>query len=148
MTPPLTLPHHLRMSIQFSSTPIVAISTKLYFSPSQTLAYVSDLTSLIASTTKPPLTIFVPDFLTIWKCTTSYPTSTSQIHYGAQDGHWEDRGPWTGEISMSGIRDIGGEVVELGHAERKKWFGETDEVLSKKCVAAVRNLRRWKISSK
>ena len=128
--------------------PILAISLKLYFSPNHTLRYLESLTSLTnhpttsshsSSSDLPIHFIFIPDFLTLTNCTTSYPTSTSGIRYGAQDGHWEDQGPWTGEVSMKSLREVGCEYVELGHAERRKHFGETDEIVVKKCCAAIRN---------
>lgn len=40
---------------------------------------------------------------------------------------------------MRSLREVGATVVELGHAERKAHFGETSQVVTKKCAAAVRN---------
>ena len=40
---------------------------------------------------------------------------------------------------MKSLREVGCQVVELNHAERRKYFGETDDTLSLKCAAAVRN---------
>ncbi|CAD6564193.1 MAG: hypothetical protein TREMPRED_004468 [Tremellales sp. Tagirdzhanova-0007] len=131
-----------------SQKPILAISLKLYFSPNQTLRYLETLASLttrsttssrLSSSDLPLRFIFIPDFLTLSNCSTSFTTPTSGIHYAAQDGHWEDQGPWTGEVSMRSLREVGCEYVELGHAERRKHFGETDEIVVKKCCAAIRN---------
>jgi len=123
-------------------SPILAISLKLYFTPSRTLAYLTELVSLTTSTTTPsnsPQLFYIPDFLPLSQCISTQPPPTSHIHYGAQDGHWEDSGPWTGEVSMSSLREIGCELVELGHAERRRYFNETDEVVGLKCSAAIRN---------
>ena len=123
--------------------PILAISLKLYFSHTGTLRYLEQLASLTTTTTNlssPPIQIiFIPDFLALAPCVTAFHTSSTRIHYGAQDGHWEDQGAWTGEVSMRNLREVGCAVVELGHAERRKHFGETDEVVGRKCRAAVRN---------
>lgn len=116
------------------STPIIAISLKMYFSPSRTLSYLDSLSDIVNDTIQ---FIFVPDFLTLSSCAKDHPGSN--ILYGAQDGHWEDEGAWTGEVSMKSLKEIGCSVVELGHAERKAHFGETSEVITKKCAAAVRN---------
>ncbi len=54
----------------------------------------------------------------------------------AQNGHFEPKGAFTGEVSMAQIRDAGCSGVILGHSERRQQFGETDEVLAKKVAAA------------
>lgn len=56
---------------------------------------------------------------------------------GAQNGHWEAAGAWTGELSMSMIKDAGAELVTLGHSERREHFGETDETVNLKVHAAL-----------
>lgn len=58
---------------------------------------------------------------------------------GAQNAHWAEQGPWTGEISMRMVRDAGGRLVEIGHSERREHFGETDETVALKVEAAVRH---------
>jgi triosephosphate isomerase len=54
----------------------------------------------------------------------------------AQNAHFEPKGAFTGEISMAQARDAGCAGVILGHSERRQFFGETDEALAKKVVAA------------
>lgn len=63
----------------------------------------------------------------------------SPVALGAQDLHWVDRGPFTGEVSGADLRDAGCEFVEVGHAERRALFGETDDIVGLKLAAAVRN---------
>jgi triosephosphate isomerase len=58
---------------------------------------------------------------------------------GAQDLHWEDRGAFTGAISGADLRSMGCSFVEIGHAERRSLFGDTDEIVRLKVTAAVRN---------
>ncbi len=55
---------------------------------------------------------------------------------GAQDLFWEDKGAFTGEISGTQLRDAGVEYVIIGHSERRKNLGETDEMVAKKIFAA------------
>ena len=61
-----------------------------------------------------------------------------RVKVGAQNAHWEPAGAWTGEISMEMVADAGAELVELGHSERREFFGETDETVNRKVAAAVR----------
>lgn len=58
---------------------------------------------------------------------------------GAQNMHWAENGPWTGEISPSMLTDCGLDLVELGHSERREFFGETDETVGLKVAAALKH---------
>ncbi|MGE3539516.1 MAG: triose-phosphate isomerase [Candidatus Tectimicrobiota bacterium] len=55
----------------------------------------------------------------------------------AQDVFWEPAGAYTGEISTTMLRDVGCTYVIIGHSERRQYFGETDETVSKKVHAAL-----------
>lgn len=63
----------------------------------------------------------------------------TSVQVGAQNMHWEDAGAWTGEISPLMLQDCGLDLVELGHSERREFFGETDETVGLKTEAAVRH---------
>lgn len=56
---------------------------------------------------------------------------------GAQDTFWEEKGPYTGEVSPAMLKDIGARYVILGHSERRNVIGETDAQISKKAVVAI-----------
>lgn len=58
------------------------------------------------------------------------------ILVGAQDMHWEPSGAFTGEVSAPELAEHGVRLVEIGHAERRALFGETDATASKKVAAA------------
>lgn len=60
------------------------------------------------------------------------------IRIGAQNVHWAEGGAHTGEISAPQLRDCGASFVLLGHVERRRDFGETDEVLNLKARACRR----------
>ncbi|MBO0679951.1 triose-phosphate isomerase [Mycolicibacterium sp. S2-37] len=60
----------------------------------------------------------------------------SPVLLGAQNAHWEDEGPWTGEVSVLQVKDAGAQLVEIGHSERREHFGETVATTRLK-VAAV-----------
>ena len=63
----------------------------------------------------------------------------TSVKVGAQNMHWADAGAWTGEISPLMLKDCNLDLVELGHSERREFFGETDETVGLKVEAAVRH---------
>jgi triosephosphate isomerase len=60
------------------------------------------------------------------------------VLFGAQDTHWEERGPFTGEVSPLVLRELGCTFIEIGHAERRAIFGETDELVRRKTNAVLK----------
>ncbi len=61
----------------------------------------------------------------------------SDLGLGAQDMYWEEKGAFTGEVSPAMVRELCQYVI-LGHSERRASFGETDETVNKKVLAAAR----------
>lgn len=59
----------------------------------------------------------------------------SPVRLGAQNCSWAD-GPWTGEVSPSLLRELGVALVEIGHAERRRHFGEDNVMIARKVRAA------------
>jgi triosephosphate isomerase len=66
-----------------------------------------------------------------------YLTQLKGIALGAQNIFYEDKGAFTGEISAQMLKGSGVEYVIIGHSERRKYFGETDEVINKKIKKAL-----------
>jgi triosephosphate isomerase (TIM) len=62
----------------------------------------------------------------------------SSIQTGAQNLYFEEKGAYTGEISPLMLVDLC-EYVIIGHSERRQYFHETGEVISKKVSAAIKN---------
>jgi triosephosphate isomerase len=61
----------------------------------------------------------------------------SSIILSAQDLFWEEQGAYTGETSAPMLRACGVEMVIIGHSERRKYFGETDDTVAKKNSSAL-----------
>lgn len=59
----------------------------------------------------------------------------SPLLLGAQNCGWAD-GPWTGEVSPSQLAELGVAIVEIGHAERRRHFGEDSTMIARKVRAA------------
>ena len=58
-----------------------------------------------------------------------------EFKLAAQNCHEEEKGAFTGEISVAMLQDAGCDYVILGHSERRQLFGETDEAIRKKLAA-------------
>lgn len=59
------------------------------------------------------------------------------VKLGAQDCFYEEKGPFTGEVSVDMLKEFGCQYVIVGHSERRKWQGETDEMINKKVKATL-----------
>lgn len=87
---------------------------------------------------KPESTIFlVPPFTAL--SIVARELQGSNVKIGAQNMHWEEKGAFTGEISPLMIKDCGATLVEIGHSERRAFFGETDKTVNAKVLSALRN---------
>lgn len=62
----------------------------------------------------------------------------SNIALGAQNVHWAQKGAYTGEISADMLKGVGVSHVIIGHSERRQYFGETDETVNLRTLAAVK----------
>jgi triosephosphate isomerase len=56
----------------------------------------------------------------------------SNVKLAAQDVHWENQGAFTGKVSADMLKEIGVDMVIIGHSEQRSYFGETDETVNKK----------------
>lgn len=62
----------------------------------------------------------------------------TRVKLGAQNVFWENQGAYTGEISPQILKNLGVEYVIIGHSERRQYLGETDEMINKKVLAALK----------
>ncbi|GAB4113105.1 MAG: triose-phosphate isomerase [Candidatus Caldatribacteriota bacterium] len=81
--------------------------------------------------------VVCPPFTSLW--VVKGVINSSNLHLGAQDMYWEERGAFTGEISPLMLKDVGCEYVILGHSERREYFKESSEEVAKKVKAAFKN---------
>ena len=80
-----------------------------------------------------------PSFTTLeWAAEKVQGTKVSaKVYVGAQNIYFEEKGAFTGEVSAEQVADCGAKFVIIGHSERRRLFGETNEVVKKKIELAV-----------
>jgi triosephosphate isomerase len=120
---------------------MLGVSLKMYFDRHQTSDWCENIAELARRSkmlVDGTATLFVlPDFTMLERAIAIFADSPVQV--GAQDLFWDDRGAFTGEVSGADLAALGCEYVEIGHAERRRLFAETDETIALKVAAAVRN---------
>ncbi|KAK5714788.1 hypothetical protein LTR17_017035 [Elasticomyces elasticus] len=103
----------------------------MYFDLPTTLQYISAVAQLAPAAEAANIDLFViPDFVTLLP--SAEKLKDTGVMLGAQDSYSEDKGAFTGE--QAGVK-----VVEIGHAERRRLFNETDADVARKAAAVVRN---------
>jgi triosephosphate isomerase (TIM) len=81
--------------------------------------------------------ILAPSFTSLYSVNNAL--SGSKIGLASQNIYFEKNGAYTGEISPDMIKDAGCKYAIVGHSERRQLFGETDELINKKILAALEN---------
>jgi triosephosphate isomerase (TIM) len=64
-------------------------------------------------------------------------TAQSAIELGAQDVSSHESGAYTGEVSAAMLKEFGARYAIVGHSERRRYHGETDQAVSLKAKAAL-----------
>jgi triosephosphate isomerase (TIM) len=119
---------------------LVGVSLKMYFSHARTIEWcraVAEIARTHPAITRGEAELFViPGYLSV---AAARDLLGEDVAVGAQDLSTEDAGAFTGEVSGPTIAELGCSVVEVGHAERRRLFGETDDIVRAKTAAALRN---------
>ena len=113
-------------------------NTKMYKTIAQTVDFLTALDRLTAHLDREELTLFViPSFTALEPARRCVPPE--RILLGAQNMGWADEGQFTGEISPLMLKEVGVQVVEIGHSERRHVLGETDWMENQKVLCALRH---------
>ncbi len=78
--------------------------------------------------------VIIPSFTTLAQIADQLPT---ELALGAQNCYHQDSGAFTGEISISMLKELGVRYLLVGHSERRTLFGETDELINQKLQAVI-----------
>ena len=81
--------------------------------------------------------VVCPPFVDLKPAKTVFEFDRVPVGVGAQNVYWEEKGAFTGEISVPMLKEIGCEWCIIGHSERRGYFGETNEDVNKKAKALI-----------
>ncbi|WP_144715808.1 triose-phosphate isomerase family protein [Curtobacterium pusillum] len=122
---------------------VIGVSLKMYFSHARTLEWAA---AVAATAREHPavqsgaVELFViPTFPSLVPVHRILAEADAPVLLGAQDLAWADEGAFTGEVSGHELAEIGVDLVEIAHAERRSLFHETDDEIAGKVHAAFRN---------
>lgn len=115
----------------------IGTSWKMNKNLEEAKVWIDTVTSVLQTQNCNSQVFVIPPFPYIEKV--SQVAQTVDVLVGAQNMCWEEAGAFTGEISPLMLKDCGADLVEIGHSERRQFFGETDEKVNKKVLAALKH---------
>ena len=113
---------------------VIAGNWKMNMTPSQTKAFITELAPMVAGLDKCDIVLCVPAI--------DIPAAVeaakgTNINIGAENVHFKESGAYTGELSANMLVEAGVKYVVIGHSERRQYFGETDQTVNLRTLAAV-----------
>jgi len=107
-----------------SRTPVLAANWKMFKTNRDALAYVRELSSLCKPVSGAEIVV-APPFTSL--ATVVEAARNTNVGIAVQNIHFEKQGAFTGEVSAEMAKDAGAEYAIIGHSERRRMFGDTDE---------------------
>jgi triosephosphate isomerase len=115
-------------------TPFIAGNWKMHKTVEETVLHVRTLKPRVKDVTNVDVVV-APPFLAVHAA--AEVARGSNIAVAAQDVYWEPSGAFTGEVSAPMVREAGAKYVIIGHSERRTLFGETEDAVNRKLMAAL-----------
>lgn len=124
-----------------SGSTLIGFSSKMYFGHARMLDWARTVAETCAE--HPVLTSRAAELFILPSAPSIEAVSSilrgTGIAWGAQHCHPEDSGAHTGDISPAVLAELGCTFVEVGHAERRRDHGESDELVARTTAAVLRN---------
>ncbi len=113
---------------------VIAGNWKMNKTPSEATALINEMKPLVADADC-DVVLCVP-FVDIYAAVEA--AKGSNIKIGAENVHFKESGAFTGEVSADMLKEAGVEYVVIGHSERRTYFGETDQTVNLRTLAALK----------
>ena len=114
--------------------PLIAGNWKMFKTVQEAVVFVKELRSLVKDITDVEIVV-APPFTALHAVAEA--ARNTNIGVAAQDVYWEREGAFTGEVSPGMIKEAGAEYVIVGHSERRRLFGESDQTVNRRALAAL-----------
>jgi triosephosphate isomerase len=114
--------------------PFIAGNWKMYKTVQEAVVFVKELRRLVKDVTDVEIVV-APAFTAVHAAAEA--ARNTNIGIAAQDVYWEREGAFTGEVSPGMIKEAGAQYVIVGHSERRRLFGETDQIVNRKAMAGM-----------
>jgi triosephosphate isomerase len=115
-------------------TPFIAANWKMYKTVHEAVAFVKEFRTLVKDVHDVEIVV-APPFTALRAVVEA--AHASVIGVAGQNVFWEREGAFTGEVSAPMLKEAGAEYVIIGHSERRRLFGDTDQTVNRKLLAAV-----------
>ena len=113
---------------------VIAGNWKMNMTPNGAKALINEMKPLVEGKTNCDVVLCVP---AIDIPAAVEAAAGSNIKIGAENVHFKASGAYTGEISAEMLCEAGVEYVVIGHSERRQYFGETDQTVNLRTLAAL-----------
>jgi triosephosphate isomerase len=114
--------------------PFIAGNWKMYKTVQEAVVFVKELRRAVMDISDVEIVV-APTFTALHAVAEA--ARNTNIGVSAQDLYWEREGAFTGEISPMMVKEAGAEYAIVGHSERRRLFGETDQTVNRKAMAAI-----------
>jgi triosephosphate isomerase len=114
--------------------PFIAANWKMHKTVHEAVVFVKEFRSLVKDIDDVEIVV-APPFTAVHAVAEA--ARNTNVGVAGQNAYWERQGAFTGEISAEMVREAGAEYVILGHSERRLTFGDTDQQVNRRLVAAL-----------
>ena len=115
-------------------TPVLAANWKMHKTVAEATAFTTAFLPLVTDVADAEI-VLAPPFTAL--ATVAAACRGSNVAAAAQNVHWEQKGAFTGEVSLAMVQDAGASHVIVGHSERRHLFREDDAAVNRKTRAVL-----------